>query len=242
MLKLTHVTAGYGCLEVLHGVSLEVRDGEIVTLIGANGAGKTSTLNTICAIVRARGGTIELDGRDITRAPTNAIVRAGLAQVPEGRKLFSELTVLENLEMGAYLRRDSLRDDMKKVFGLFPILEERRWQAAGSLSGGEQQMCAIGRALMARPKVLLLDEPSLGLAPLVCRRIFEVIRELNRQGTTILLVEQNAHAALRLAHRAYVMETGAITLSGSAADLLKDEKVKSAYLGEGQEATGTAAS
>ena len=205
-----------------------------MTLIGANGAGKTTTLNAICSIVRIREGQVELGGRDITRAPTNAIVRAGVAQAPEGRKLFSELTVRENLDMGAYLRndRDGIRADMKKVFGLFPILEERQSQAAGSLSGGEQQMCAIGRALMARPKLLLLDEPSLGLAPLVCQRIFDVIRELNREGTTILLVEQNAHAALRLAHRAYVMETGQITLSGSAEDLLKDEKVKSAYLGE----------
>jgi branched-chain amino acid transport system ATP-binding protein len=234
MLKLNSVTAGYGRLEVLHGVTLEVQQGEIVTLIGANGAGKTTTLNAICSIVRVREGTIELAGQDITRAPTNTIVKAGVAQSPEGRKLFSELTVHENLDMGAYLRRDKdgIQADLKKVFGLFPILEERQWQAAGSLSGGEQQMCAIGRALMARPKLLLLDEPSLGLAPLVCRQIFDVIRTLNKEGTTILLVEQNAHAALRLAHRAYVMETGTIKLSGKAEDLLKDEKVKSAYLGE----------
>ncbi|MEK7466181.1 MAG: ABC transporter ATP-binding protein [Planctomycetota bacterium] len=234
MLKLNGVTAGYGRLEVLHGITLEVAEGEIVTLIGANGAGKTTTLNAICSLVRVRDGSIELAGKDITRAPTNMIVKAGVAQVPEGRKLFSELTVHENLEMGAYLRKDKdgVLADLKKVFGLFPILEERQWQAAGSLSGGEQQMCAIGRALMAKPKLLLLDEPSLGLAPLICRQIFDVIRELNRQGTTILLVEQNAHAALRLAHRAYVMETGTIKLSGKAEDLLKDEKVKSAYLGE----------
>ncbi|KAF0246131.1 MAG: putative ABC transporter ATP-binding [Planctomycetota bacterium] len=234
MLKLNGVTAGYGHLEVLHGISLEVAEGEIVTLIGANGAGKTTTLNAICSLVRVRDGSIELAGRDITRAPTNTIVRAGVAQVPEGRKLFAELTVHENLDMGAYLRKekDGVLADLKKVFGLFPILEERQWQTAGSLSGGEQQMCAIGRALMAKPKLLLLDEPSLGLAPLVCRQIFDVIRELNREGTTILLVEQNAHAALRLAHRAYVMETGTIKLTGKAEDLLKDEKVKSAYLGE----------
>ncbi|MCC6739021.1 MAG: ABC transporter ATP-binding protein [Planctomycetia bacterium] len=234
MLKLSGIRAGYGTLEVLHGVSLEVGAGEIVTLIGANGAGKSTTLNAICSLVKIREGTVELEGKDITRAPTNAIVRAGVAQSPEGRKLFSELTVHENLEMGAYLRRDrdGVAADLKKVFGLFPILEERQWQAAGSLSGGEQQMCAIGRALMARPKLLLLDEPSLGLAPLICQQIFGVIRDLNREGTTILLVEQNAHAALRLAHRAYVMETGAITLSGNAGDLLRDEKVKSAYLGE----------
>ncbi len=234
MLKLNGIKAGYGNLEVLHGVSLEVAAGEIVTLIGANGAGKTTTLNAICSIVKVREGSVELDGRDITRVPTNAIVKAGVAQSPEGRKLFAELTVRENLDMGAYLRRDrdGLAADLKKVYGLFPILEERQRQAAGSLSGGEQQMCAIGRALMARPKLLLLDEPSLGLAPLICQQIFGVIRDLNRDGTTILLVEQNAHAALRLAHRAYVMETGAITLSGKAADLLNDEKVKSAYLGE----------
>ena len=234
MLKLNGVTAGYGRLEILHGISLEVAEGEIVTLIGANGAGKTTTLNAICSLVRVRDGTIELAGRDITRAPTNTIVRAGVAQVPEGRKLFAELTVHENLDMGAYLRKDKdgILADLKKVFGLFPILEERQWQTAGSLSGGEQQMCAIGRALMAKPKLLLLDEPSLGLAPLICRQIFDVIRDLNREGTTILLVEQNAHAALRLAHRAYVMETGTIKLTGKAEDLLKDEKVKSAYLGE----------
>jgi branched-chain amino acid transport system ATP-binding protein len=234
MLRLDKVHTGYGRLEVLHGISLEVAEGEIVTLIGANGAGKTTTLNTICGIVRAREGAITLDGADITRAAPNAIVRAGVSQAPEGRKLFSELTVHENLDMGAYLRRDrdGIAADFRRVFGLFPILEERQWQAAGSLSGGEQQMCAIGRALMARPKVLLLDEPSLGLAPLVCQRIFEVVAELNRDGTTILLVEQNAHAALGLAHRAYVMETGQITLSGRAEDLMKDEKVKSAYLGE----------
>jgi len=234
LLKLNGVTAGYGRLEILHGISLEVAEGEIVTLIGANGAGKTTTLNAICSLVRVRDGTIELAGRDITRAPTNTIVRAGVAQVPEGRKLFAELTVHENLDMGAYLRKDKdgILADLKKVFGLFPILEERQWQTAGSLSGGEQQMCAIGRALMAKPKLLLLDEPSLGLAPLICRQIFDVIRDLNREGTTILLVEQNAHAALRLAHRAYVMETGTIKLTGKAEDLLKDEKVKSAYLGE----------
>jgi branched-chain amino acid transport system ATP-binding protein len=234
MLRLADVHAGYGRLEVLHGVTLEVAQGEIVTLIGANGAGKTTLLNAICSLVRVTSGTVQLDGRSITGAPTNAIVRAGVAQVPEGRKLFSELTVRENLDMGAYLRsdRDGIAADLARVFGLFPILEERQAQAAGSLSGGEQQMCAIARALMARPNLLLLDEPSLGLAPIVCQRIFEVIRDLNAQGTTILLVEQNAHAALRLAHRAYVMETGVITLAGPSHQLLEDEKVKSAYLGE----------
>ncbi|NUN48046.1 MAG: ABC transporter ATP-binding protein [Candidatus Brocadiae bacterium] len=234
MLALRNLSTGYGRLEVLHGISLEVREGEIVTLIGANGAGKSTTLNAICGLVRARAGSIELGGRDITRLPTNAIIRAGVAQSPEGRKLFSELTVLENLEMGAYLRSDSgaMAADFRRVFALFPILEERKHQAAGSLSGGEQQMCAIGRALMARPKLLLLDEPSLGLAPLVCQQIFEVIRGLNREGTTILLVEQCAHSALKLAHRAYVMETGTISLSGKACDLACDEKVKAAYLGE----------
>ena len=234
MLRLTNVRAGYGPLEILKGISLEIGRGEIVTLIGANGAGKSTTLNTVCGLLQTRDGTIELENENITKLQPNEIVGRGLSQAPEGRKLFSEMTVRENLEMGAYLRKDkdSIQADLEKVYGLFPILRERQKQMAGSLSGGEQQMCAIARALMARPKVMLLDEPSLGLAPLLVRQIFEIIRSLNQEGTTIFLVEQNAQAALRLAHRGYIMETGKITISGPADDLLHDPRVREAYLGD----------
>ncbi len=234
ILALEGVKAGYGNMEVLKGIDLEIRQGEIATLIGCNGAGKSTTLNTICGLVRTRGGRIVLAGEDVTNVLPYELVKRGLCQVPEGRKLFSDMTVLENLEMGAYLRRDKdgIRRDLDHVYGLFPILKDRRGQAAGSLSGGEQQMCAIGRALMARPRVLLLDEPSLGLAPILVQQIFKIIGELNREGTTIFLVEQNAHAALRLAHRGYVMETGVITHSAEASLLLEDEKVREAYLGK----------
>ncbi len=226
--------AGYGAIEVLKDVSLQVNAGEIVTLIGSNGAGKTTTLMCVCGVLRARAGRILFDGRDLAGLPAHEIVRLGLAQSPEGRKIFPRLTVLENLEMGAFTRadRDGVRSDLDRVFALFPILGERRRQAGGTLSGGEQQMLAVGRAMMARPRLLLLDEPSLGLAPLVVKRIFEVIGELNRQGVTILLVEQNARMALRLAHRGYVMETGRITMTDRAAALLEDARVRSAYLGE----------
>jgi branched-chain amino acid transport system ATP-binding protein len=228
------VRAGYGAIEVLKDVTLQVNAGEIVTLIGSNGAGKTTTLMCVCGVLRPRGGRILFDGRDIGGLPAHEIVRIGLAQSPEGRKIFPRLTVLENLEMGAFTRTDpdGVRADLERVFALFPILGERRRQAGGTLSGGEQQMLAVGRAMMARPRLLLLDEPSLGLAPLVVKRIFEVIGELNRQGVTILLVEQNARMALRLAHRGYVMETGRITMSDRAAALLEDARVRSAYLGE----------
>ncbi len=234
MLELDQLRAGYGNIEALHGISLNVDEGEIVTLIGANGAGKTTALMTISGCVRPRGGAIRFRGRDISQLATHEIVALGLVQSPEGRKIFPRLSVMENLEMGAFSRRDKdgIATDARRVFELFPILGERRRQPGGTLSGGEQQMLAIGRAMMARPKLLLLDEPSLGLAPLIVSRIFEVIRELNREGATILLVEQNAQMALKAAHRGYVLETGTISMSGPAADLLSDQRVRSAYLGD----------
>jgi branched-chain amino acid transport system ATP-binding protein len=237
MLELEQVRAGYGNIEALHGVSLSVDEGEIVTLIGANGAGKTTTLMTICGVVRARAGAVRFRGRDIGGLAAHEIVALGLVQSPEGRKIFPRLTVMENLDMGAFVRtdRDGIAADLKRVFELFPILGERRRQPGGTLSGGEQQMLAIGRALMARPRLLLLDEPSLGLAPMVVTRIFEVIRELNRDGATILLVEQNARMALKAANRGYVLETGTIAMSGPAAELMSDPRVRAAYLGDAAE-------
>ena len=234
MLELEDLRAGYGNIEALHGISLSVGEGEIVTLIGANGAGKTTTLMTISGCVRARSGAIRFRGRDISGLPPHEIVALGLVQSPEGRKIFPRLSVAENLEMGAFTRRDpdGIAADQNRVFELFPILGERRRQPGGTLSGGEQQMLAIARALMARPKLLLLDEPSLGLAPLVVSRIFEVIRELNREGATILLVEQNAQMALKAAHRGYVLETGTIAMADAADKLLADPRVRSAYLGD----------
>ncbi|HET7502751.1 MAG TPA: ABC transporter ATP-binding protein [Kofleriaceae bacterium] len=234
MLELEDLRVSYGNIEALHGISLSVGEGEIVTLIGANGAGKTTTLMTISGCVRARSGAIRFRGRDISGLPPHEIVALGLVQSPEGRKIFPRLTVLENLEMGAFTRRDAdgISADQKRVFDLFPILGERRRQPGGTLSGGEQQMLAIARALMARPKLLLLDEPSLGLAPLVVSRIFEVIRELNREGATILLIEQNAQMALKAAHRGYVLETGTIAMADAADKLLADPRVRSAYLGD----------
>jgi branched-chain amino acid transport system ATP-binding protein len=234
MLELEDLRAGYGNIEALHGISLSVGEGEIVTLIGANGAGKTTTLMTISGCVRARTGAIRFRGRDISGLPPHEIVALGLVQSPEGRKIFQRLSVAENLEMGAFTRRDpdGIAADQNRVFELFPILGERRRQPGGTLSGGEQQMLAIARALMARPKLLLLDEPSLGLAPLVVSRIFEVIRELNREGATILLVEQNAQMALKAAHRGYVLETGTIAMADAADKLLADPRVRSAYLGD----------
>ena len=234
MLELEDLRAGYGNIEALHGISLSVAEGEIVTLIGANGAGKTTTLMTISGCVRARSGAIRFRGRDISGLPPHEIVALGLVQSPEGRKIFPRLSVAENLEMGAFTRRDpdGIAADQNRVFELFPILGERRRQPGGTLSGGEQQMLAIARALMARPRLLLLDEPSLGLAPLVVSRIFDVIRELNRDGTTILLVEQNAQMALKAAHRGYVLETGTIAMADAADQLLADPRVRSAYLGD----------
>jgi branched-chain amino acid transport system ATP-binding protein len=234
MLKLIGVEAGYGPIPVLHDVTIEIGKGEIISLIGANGAGKTTTLMAICGVVPLRAGDILLEGASIRGVPANRLVEMGLSQVPEGRLIFHELTVAENLDMGAFLRKDrkGIRDDLEHVFELFPILADRRHQPGGTLSGGEQQMLAISRAIMARPRVLLLDEPSLGLAPLVIRQIFDIIRKINRErGTTIFLVEQNANQALKIAHRGYVMENGAITLADTAARLLDNEGVKKAYLG-----------
>jgi len=234
VLELTDVHTYYGSIHALKGVSLEVRDGEIVTLIGANGAGKSTTLRSINGLNHPRRGTIRFQGRDITGDAPHEIVSSGIAQSPEGRRLFPRMSVLENLEMGAYQRidRDNLKDDMARVFDLFPRLAERRNQKAGTLSGGEQQMCAIGRALMARPKLLLLDEPSMGLAPIFVEKIFEIVHEINEQGTPILLVEQNALMALDAADRGYVLETGRIALAGPAKELRQNEQVRKTYLGE----------
>jgi len=234
LLRLQDVHTYYGSIHALKGVSLEVREGEIVTLIGANGAGKSTTLRSINGLNRPRQGRIEFGGRDITRAEAHTIVKLGIAQSPEGRKLFPRMSVRENLEMGAFQRTDraAFRDDIDRVYGLFPRLAERRNQKAGTMSGGEQQMCAIGRALMARPKLLLLDEPSMGLAPIFVEKIFEIVREINEQGTTILLVEQNALMALDTAQRGYVMETGRIALADDAAALRENEQVRKTYLGE----------
>ena len=234
LLALEGVVAGYGSLTILKGISLTVARGEIVTLIGSNGAGKTTTLNTISGVVRARSGRILFHGEDITARAPHDIARLGVAHVPEGRRLFSDLTVRENLEMGAFLRRDrgGVRADIERMFTMFPRLRERAHVRAGSLSGGEQQMCAIARGLMARPTLLLLDEPSLGLAPIVVAQIFDIIRQINAEGTPVLLVEQNAHMALSIAHRGYVIATGEITLSGTGAQLLGNEMVKKLYLGE----------
>jgi len=234
LLQLRSLRSGYGPFEILKGIDLDIEQGEVVTLIGANGAGKTTTLNTVCGVVPLRAGAMTFDGEAIAGLPTDALVRRGLVQVPEGRKLFGHMTVLENLEMGAYLRRDrkGIRDDLERMFDLFPRLRERRQQKAGLMSGGEQQMCAIARGLMASPRLLLLDEPSLGLAPLLVRQIFDIIREINKAGTTVFLVEQNAHMALGVAHRGYVMATGEVLLTGTGQELLKNEDVRKTYLGE----------
>jgi branched-chain amino acid transport system ATP-binding protein len=234
MLELKNLQTFYGGIQALKDVSMKVSEGEIITLIGANGAGKTTTLMSICGIVPPRSGDILFMGKPIHDLSPNAIVSLGISQVPEGRRIFPYLTVMENLDMGAFLRADKagIKQDMEYIFELFPILAERRHQAGGTLSGGEQQMLAISRALMARPMLLLMDEPSLGLAPLIVKQIFEIIRKVNTENnTTIFLVEQNANLALKVAHRGYVMETGRITLADSAEKLLADEKVKKAYLG-----------
>lgn len=234
MLVLTDVHTGYGPIEVLKGISLTVEAGEIVTVIGANGAGKTTTLLTISGINPVRQGEIVFEGKRIDCLKSHEIVSRGICQSPEGRKIFARMTVMENLEMGAYVRTDpaGVGKDLDQVFALFPILKERRTQLGGTLSGGEQQMLAIGRAMMARPRLLLLDEPSLGLAPLFVLKVFEIIRELNRRGVTILLVEQNARMALKTANRGYVMETGRIVIEDAASKLLADPRVKEIYLGE----------
>ncbi|MBR3458467.1 MAG: ABC transporter ATP-binding protein [Selenomonadaceae bacterium] len=233
MLKIDNINVYYGAIHAIKGISLEVREGEIVTLIGANGAGKSTTLRTISGLLKPKSGKISFLGKDIAGKPAHEIVREGISQVPEGRRIFAEMSVLENLELGAFIRKDAdgIKADMEMVFRRFPRLEERKAQQAGTLSGGEQQMLAMGRALMSRPKLLLLDEPSMGLAPLLIREIFSIIEDINKTGTTILLVEQNANMALSIADRAYVLETGRITLSGDAAKLAASEDVRKAYLG-----------
>jgi branched-chain amino acid transport system ATP-binding protein len=235
ILELKDVHTFYGSIHALKGISLTVNKGEIVTLLGANGAGKSTTLRSINGLQRPRQGSIHFEGRDITATSAHEIVSRGIAQSPEGRRLFPRMTVTENLEMGAFQRTDKagIKEDMERVFELFPRLRERRTQKAGTMSGGEQQMCAMGRALMARPKLLLLDEPSLGLAPIFVERIFEIVKTINEQGTSILLVEQNALMALDHAHRGYVMETGTIVLADSAESLKTNEQVRKTYLGEG---------
>ncbi|HEX7525923.1 MAG TPA: ABC transporter ATP-binding protein [Gaiellaceae bacterium] len=234
MLRLENVETFYGSIQALKGISIEVHEGEIVTLIGANGAGKSTTLRSINGLNHPRHGTIEFMGKDITNDAAHDIVRMGIAQSPEGRKLFPRMTVTENLEMGAFQRRDKsgMKEDMDRVFELFPRLAERRTQKAGTMSGGEQQMCAIGRALMARPTLLMLDEPSMGLAPIFVQRIFETIVEVNKQGTSILLVEQNALMALDVADRGYVLETGRVALADDAKALAQNAEVRKTYLGE----------
>lgn len=233
MLRVEDINVFYGAIHAIKGVSLEVNDGEIVALIGSNGAGKSTTLRTISGLMKPKTGRILFDDKDIVGIPAHKLVGHGLVQVPEGRHVFANMTVLENLELGAYLRKDKegIEADMKDVFEKFPRLLERKNQIAGTLSGGEQQMLAMGRALMSRPKVLLLDEPSMGLAPLLVKEIFNIIKEINASGTTILLVEQNANMALSIADKAYVLETGRITLSGTAKDLAASEEVRKAYLG-----------
>jgi branched-chain amino acid transport system ATP-binding protein len=233
VLKVTGLNVYYGTIQALHDISFSVGEGQIVTLVGANGSGKTTILHSISGLIPIDSGQIEFMGRFIQGIPPNRVVELGLTQVPEGRRIFATLTVMENLEMGAYARRDreNIKPDMESVFTRFPRLKERSKQVAGTLSGGEQQMLAIGRTLMSRPRMILMDEPSMGLAPLLVKEIFSIIQEINRQGTTILLVEQNAHMALSLAHKAYVLETGRIVLKGPARDLVQDIQVKKAYLG-----------
>lgn len=234
MLEVNNLHVSYGGIRALRGVSVEVPDGKIVTLIGANGAGKSTLLRTISGLVKAESGSVAYNGEEILGKPINKILERGIAMVPEGRRVFTNLSVLENLKIGAYLRKDKagIQKDIDWVYELFPRLQERSWQMAGTLSGGEQQMLAVGRALMSRPRLMMMDEPSLGLAPLVVKGIFEIIREINRQGVTVLLIEQNANMALKTADLAYVLETGEITLKGTGAELLTNEAVKRAYLGE----------
>ena len=234
MLKVTDLTVNYGVIQAVKGISFEVEEGEIVALIGANGAGKTTTLHTITGMIPARTGTIEFHGTDITKVPAHKIVSMGLAHVPEGRRVFAQLTVLENLKMGAYTRKDKdeIGKSLEEIYKRFPRLKERKNQPAGTLSGGEQQMLAMGRALMSKPKMIVMDEPSMGLSPLYVTEIFKIIQEINDSGTTVLLVEQNAKKALAIADRAYVLETGKIVLEGNAKDLLEDDSIKKAYLGE----------
>ena len=231
VLQIKDLEVSYGGIEAVRGISFDVKQGEIVTLIGANGAGKSSTLRTISGLVKPKAGSIIFSGEDITGKDPTTIVSKGLMMVPEGRRIFPNLTVLENLKIGAYLRNDDLEKDIEMVYGYFPRLKERSWQEGGTLSGGEQQMLAVGRALMGRPKLLMMDEPSLGLAPIVVQGIFEIIRQIHEAGTTVLLIEQNANMALHVADRAYVIENGKIAMEGTGMELLEDEKVRAAYLG-----------
>ena len=231
VLQIKDLQINYGGIEAVRGISFNVKAGEVVTLIGANGAGKSSTLRAISGLVKLKAGTVIFEGEDITGKDSNAIVSKGLMMVPEGRRIFPNLTVLENLKIGAYLRNDDLEADLETVYGYFPRLKERSWQAGGTLSGGEQQMLAVGRALMGRPKLLMMDEPSLGLAPIVVQGIFEIINRIHEAGTTVLLIEQNANMALHVADRAYVIENGKISMEGTGKELLADEKVREAYLG-----------
>jgi len=230
MLRIDDLRVNYGGIEAVKGISLDVPENEIVTIIGANGAGKSTTLRTVAGVVKPTSGKIIFNGEDITGHSPDTIVTKGITLVPEGRRVFPDLTVLENLKVGAYIRKDKLDDDIKWVYELFPRLKERSWQAAGTLSGGEQQMLSVGRALMSRPKLMMMDEPSLGLAPIIVKNIFDIIKEINRQGVTILLIEQNANMALQTATTAYVLKTGLISMKGTGNELLNNEEVKKAYL------------
>lgn len=232
LLAVENLAVAYGGIQAVKGIDLNIDAGELVCLIGANGAGKSTTLKSICGLLALAGGDVRFEGRSLRGMPVHAIARAGISLVPEGRGIFGRMTVLENLQLGAYLRRDDVAADITRVYALFPRLAERRTQTAGTLSGGEQQMLAIGRALMNRPKLLLLDEPSMGLAPIIVRQIFDIVRRIAHEGTTILLVEQNAALALEVSHRAYVLETGRVVLEGPAAALRRDARVRQAYLGE----------
>ncbi|AQR95997.1 MULTISPECIES: ABC transporter ATP-binding protein [Clostridium] len=234
MIKIDNLVVAYGGIEALKGISMEVPSGKIVTLVGANGAGKSTTLKSIVGLVKPKSGSIDYEGTDLTKLNTELMVKKGIALVPEGRRVFSDLTVLENLKIGAYSRNDAkgIAEDLEKVYSLFPRLKERTWQLAGTLSGGEQQMLAIGRALMSRPKLIMMDEPSLGLAPIIVKELFGIIKKINEEGMTVLLIEQNANAALKIADVGYIMETGRITLSGSGQELLANDEIKKAYLGE----------
>lgn len=235
ILEVKDLHVSYGGIKAVKDISFAVPKGEVVTLIGANGAGKSSTLRSIVGLVKPESGSIQFEGAQLAGLPTDQIVSKGITLVPEGRRVFPDLTVLENLKIGAYMRKDSLEEDLKWVHDLFPRLKERSWQLAGTLSGGEQQMLAIGRALMSKPELIMMDEPSLGLAPIIVQGVFDIIREINKQGVTILLVEQNANMALKAANQGYVMETGRITLTGTGAELLENEEVKAAYLGKAKD-------
>ena len=235
LLEINNLVVRYGGIEAVRGISFGVPKGKIVTLIGSNGAGKSSTLRSVVGLVKPAGGSISFKGEDLLKLPTETIVTRGITMVPEGRRVFVNLTVAENLRMGAYMRKDSIDKDLERVYTLFPRLKERSWQPAGTLSGGEQQMLAIARALMSKPELVMMDEPSLGLAPIIVQEVFEIIREINKEGTTILLIEQNANMALQTADYGYVMETGRITLSGTGRELAENEQVREAYLGKAKE-------